>query len=95
MFRFACMPACSLGVDHDKISLLSTPFPTIQLFGKNCRCDAIVLYVVLYCIVLYCIVLYMNVCVFMCTRSCMFNLCAMMYVSPLCTCACKCVCACV
>ena len=51
-----------LGVDHDDILLLSTPFPTIPMFGKHCCCDVIVLYVgnkrccsiVLYCIVLYC-----------------------------------------
>ena len=52
-----------LGVDHDKIILLSTPFPTIPMLGKNCSCGVIVFYVgnkrcciVLYCIVLYCIV---------------------------------------
>ena len=54
-----------LGVDHDKIILLSTPFPTIPMLGKNCCCGVIVFDVgnkrcciVLYCIVLYCIVLY-------------------------------------
>ena len=54
-----------LGVDHDKIILLSTPFPTIPMLGKTCCCGVIVFYVgnkrcciVLYCIVLYCIVLY-------------------------------------
>ena len=52
-------------MDHDKIILLSTPFPTIPMLGKNCCCGVIVFYVgnkrcciVLYCIVLYCIVLY-------------------------------------
>ena len=51
-----------LGVDHDKIILLSTPFPTIPMLGKHCCCGVIVFYVgnkrcciVLYCIVLYCI----------------------------------------
>ena len=50
-----------LGVDHDKILLLSTPFPTIPMLGKNCCYNVIVFYVgnkrcciVLYCIVLYC-----------------------------------------
>ena len=56
-----------LGVDHDKIILLSTPFPTNPMLGKNGWCDVqvIVFYVgnkrcciVLYCIVLYCTVLY-------------------------------------
>ena len=54
-----------LGVDHDKIILLSTPFPTIPMLGKNCCYNVIVFFVVtkrccivLYCIVLYCIVLY-------------------------------------
>ena len=54
-----------LGVDHDKNILLSTPFPTIPMLGRNCWCNVIVFYVgnkrcciVLYCIVLYCIVLY-------------------------------------
>ena len=49
-----------LGVDHDKIILLSTPFPTIPMLGNNCCCDVIVFYVgnKLCCIVLYCIVLY-------------------------------------
>ena len=51
-----------LGVDHDKIILLSTPFPTIPMLGKNCCYNVIVFFVVgnkrfgivLYCIVLYC-----------------------------------------
>ena len=43
-----------LGVDHDKIILLSTPFPTIPILGKNCCYNVIVFFVVLYCIVLYC-----------------------------------------
>ena len=30
-----------LGVDHDKIILLSTPVPTIPMLGKNCCCDVI------------------------------------------------------
>ena len=57
-----------LGVDHDnsdKIILLSTPFSTIPMLGKNCCFNVIVFFVgnkrcciVLYCIVLYCIVLY-------------------------------------
>ena len=34
-----------LGVDHDKIILLSTPFPTIPMLGKNCCCGVIVFYV--------------------------------------------------
>ena len=47
-----------LGVDHDKIILLSTPFPTIPMLGKNCCCGVIVFYVgnKRCCIVLYCIV---------------------------------------
>ncbi len=66
-----------LGVDHDKIILLSTPFPTIPMLGKHCCCGVIVLYVgnkrcciVLYCIVLYCIVLYCIVlyCIVVCER---------------------------
>ena len=50
-----------LGVDHDTIILLSTPFPTIPMLGKHCCHNVIVFYVgnkrcciVLYCIVLYC-----------------------------------------
>ena len=35
-----------LGVDHDKIILLSTPFPTIPMLGKNCSYNVIVFYVV-------------------------------------------------
>ena len=48
------------GVDHDKIILLSTPFPTIPILGKNCCCGVIVFYVGYKrcCIVLNCIVLY-------------------------------------
>ena len=44
-----------LVVDHDKIILLSTPFPTIPMLGKNCCCDVIVFYVgnKRCCIVLY------------------------------------------
>ena len=34
-----------LGVHHDKIILLSTPFPTIQMLGKYCCCDVITFYV--------------------------------------------------
>ena len=34
-----------LGVDHDYIILLSTPFTTIPMFGTNCSCDVIVFYV--------------------------------------------------
>ena len=30
---------------HDKIILLSTPFPTIPMLGNNCCCDVIVFYV--------------------------------------------------
>ncbi len=47
-----------LGVDHDKIILLSTPFPTIPMLGKHCCCGVIVFYVgnKQCCIVLYCIV---------------------------------------
>ena len=46
-----------LGVDHDKIILLSTPFPTIPMLGKHCSCDVIMFYVgnKRCCIVLYCI----------------------------------------
>ena len=58
-----------LGVDHDKNILLSTPFPTIPMLGRNCWCNVIVFYVgnkrcciVLYCIVLYCIVLLSEIC---------------------------------
>ena len=49
-----------VGVDHDKIILLSTPFPTIPMLGKNGCCGVIVFYVgnKRCCIVLYCIVLY-------------------------------------
>ena len=49
-----------LGVDHDKIILLSTPFPTIPMLGTNCWCNVILFYVgnKRCCIVLYCIVLY-------------------------------------
>ena len=45
-----------LGVDHDEILLLSTPFLTIPMFGKHCCCDVIVFYVGTKrcCIVLYC-----------------------------------------
>ena len=34
-----------LGVDHDKIILLSTPFPTIPMLGKNCCYNVIVFFV--------------------------------------------------
>ena len=54
-----------MGVDHDKIILLSTSFPTIPMLGKNGCCDVIVYYVgnkrcciVLYCIALHCIALH-------------------------------------
>ena len=49
-------PEC-VGVDHDKVILLSTPFPTIPILGKNCCCGVIVFYVgnKRCCIVLYCI----------------------------------------
>ena len=48
-----------LGVDHDKIILLSTLFPTIPMLGKNCcvmysnsLCSMLeIIDVVLYCIV--------------------------------------------
>ena len=45
-----------LGVDHDKIILLSTPFPTIPMLGKNCCYNVIVFFVgnKRCCIVLYC-----------------------------------------
>ena len=45
-----------LGVDHDKIILLSNPFPTIPILGTNCCCNVILFYVVnkRRCIVLYC-----------------------------------------
>ena len=53
-----------LGVDHDKIILLPTPFPTIPMLVKNCCYTVIVFYVgnkrcciVLYRIALYCIVI--------------------------------------
>ena len=47
-----------LGVDQDKIILLSTPFPTILMLGQSCCCDVIVFYVgnKRCCIVLHCIV---------------------------------------
>ena len=49
-----------LGVDYDKIILLSTPFPTIPMLGTNCCCSVIVFYVGnKRCIVLHCIVLYL------------------------------------
>ena len=40
-------------MEHDTISILSTPFPTIPVLGKNCCCDVIVFYVgnKRYCIV--------------------------------------------
>ena len=45
-----------LGVDHDKNILLSTPFPTIPMLGRNCWCNVIVFYVGnKRCIVLYCV----------------------------------------
>ena len=52
-----------LGVAHDKIILLSTLFPTIPMFGKNCCCDEILCSMlgknnVLYCIVSYRILSY-------------------------------------
>ena len=34
-----------LGVDHDQIILLSTPFPTIPMLGKNCCYNVIVVFV--------------------------------------------------
>ena len=45
----------TLGVDHDKIILLSTPSPTIPMLGKNCCYNVIVFYVgnKRCCIVLY------------------------------------------
>ena len=51
-----------MGVDHDKIIILSTPFPTIPMLGKNGCCDVIVYYVgnKRCCIVLYCIVIIPN-----------------------------------
>ena len=44
-----------LGVDHDKIILPSTPFPTIPMLGTNCCCNVILFYVgnKRCCIVLY------------------------------------------
>ena len=44
-----------LGVDHDKIILLSTLFPTIPMLGKNCCYNVIVFFVgnKQCCIVLY------------------------------------------
>ena len=52
-----------LGVGHDKIILLSTPFPTIPMLGTNCCCNVILFYVrnkrcciALYRIALHCIV---------------------------------------
>ena len=52
-----------MGVDHDKIILLSTSFPTIPMLGKNGCCDVLCTMleindVLLYCIVLYCIALH-------------------------------------
>ena len=45
-----------LGVDHDNIILLSTPFPTIPMLGNTYCCGVIVFYVgnKRCCIVLYC-----------------------------------------
>ena len=34
-----------LGVDHGKITLLSTPFPIIAILGTNCCCNVILFYV--------------------------------------------------
>ena len=34
-----------VGVDHDKIILLSIPFPTIPMLGTYCWCNVIVFYV--------------------------------------------------
>ena len=67
-----------LGVDHAKIILLSTPFPTIPMFGKNCCCDVIVFYVghKRCCIVLYCIVLY---CIVICNLYCIALYCIVLY----------------
>ena len=48
-----------LEVDHDKIILLSTPFPTIPMLATNCCCNVNLFYVGnkrSCCIVLYCIV---------------------------------------
>ena len=44
-----------LGVDHDHIILLSTPFPTIPMLGKHCCYGVIVFYVEKNDVVLYCI----------------------------------------
>ena len=33
------------GVDHDKIILLSTAFPTIPMLGTDCCCNVILVYV--------------------------------------------------
>ena len=34
-----------LGVDHDQIILLYTPFPTMPILGTNCCCNVILFYV--------------------------------------------------
>ena len=49
-----------LGLDHDKIIVLPTPFQSSQIFVTNCCFDVICVLCVtmLYSIVLYCIVLY-------------------------------------
>ena len=46
-----------LELDHDKIILLSTPFPTIPMLATNCCCNVNLFYVGnkrSCCIVLYC-----------------------------------------
>ena len=51
----------NVGVDHDKIILLSTSFQIIPIFGTTCCCNVIFVIINVgnqrYCIVLFCIVL--------------------------------------
>ena len=53
-----------LGMDPDKIILLSTPFPTIPMLGTNCCCTVLFCSMleinddVLYCVALRCVALY-------------------------------------
>ena len=43
-----------LRVDHDKILLLSTPFPTIPMLGKNCCYNVLCSMLEVNDVVLYC-----------------------------------------
>ena len=60
---FSVYKTTSLGVDHDRIILPSTSFPTIAMLGTNCFCNVTWFYVgnKRYCIVLCCVVLYCTV----------------------------------